>query len=217
MKLKWLGHAAFLIMAANGTRILCDPYKPNPGRLDYGEIDEAAEVVTVSHEHGDHANTAAVKGSPQVVRGVGNHRAKGIEFRGIGSFHDAKGGGERGANTIFCFAVDGMRLCHLGDLGHPLSEEQVREIGPVDILMLPTGGPTPTLELSEAEALVQRLKPRVVIPMHFRNKKCAFPKYGVEDFVKGKKSVLRAGVSEVRLSPSLLPPPTQILALEPAL
>ena len=98
MKIKWLGHASFLITAEDGTKIITDPYVTGRG-INYGEITEAADIVVISHQHGDHSNAAAVKGKPQIV--TASQKAKGIEFKGIQSFHDASGGRERGPNTIF--------------------------------------------------------------------------------------------------------------------
>ncbi|MEE9202731.1 MAG: MBL fold metallo-hydrolase, partial [Dehalococcoidia bacterium] len=128
MKVKWLAHSCFLITSQGGTRIVTDPYATGSG-LSYGQISETADVVTTSHDHFDHNNVGAVKGQPQVVKGVGQHQAGGVEFLGVAAFHDEAHGSARGASTIFAFAVDGVRLCHCGDLGHTLTPEQVAEIG----------------------------------------------------------------------------------------
>ena len=121
MKIKWLGHASFVITSDNGTKILTDPYEPILG-MNYGPIDESADIVTVSHEHGDHNNVAVVKGKPQVLKESAPAEIKGIRFSGVDTFHDNSGGSERGSNVIYCFDVDGVKICHLGDLGHRLGE-----------------------------------------------------------------------------------------------
>lgn len=213
MKIKWLGHASFLITSDSGVRIITDPYEPND-RLRYGEIKESAEIVTVSHDHSDHGNVAAVKGNPQVVKG--DAEVEGIKFKGIPTFHDAAGGKERGKNTIFCFEVDGVKVCHLGDLGHELTAGQVAQTGAVDVLLLPVGG-FYTIDASVASRVVEQLKPRIVIPMHFKNKKCGFPIAGVEEFLSGKKDVNQPDASEVELKAGELPEATQIIVLKPAL
>ncbi len=213
MKIKWLGHASFLITSDSGVRIITDPYEPND-RLRYGEIKESAEIVTVSHDHSDHGNVAAVKGNPQVVKG--DAEVEGIKFKGIPTFHDAAGGKERGKNTIFCFEVDGVKVCHLGDLGHELTAGQVAQTGAVDVLLLPVGG-FYTIDASVASRVVEQLKPRIVIPMHFKNKKCGFPIAGVEEFLRGKKDVSQPDASEVELKAGELPEATQIIVLKPAL
>ncbi|MBL7126312.1 MAG: MBL fold metallo-hydrolase [Dehalococcoidales bacterium] len=213
MKIKWLGHASFLISSDSGVRIITDPYEPND-KLRYGNINESADIVTVSHDHSDHGNVAAVKGNPQVVKD--NARIKGIEFKGVPAFHDTAGGKERGKNTIFCFEVDGVKVCHLGDLGHGLTAEQVAAIGAVDVLLLPVGG-FYTIDAAVASQTAEQLKPGVVIPMHFKSNKCDFPIATVEEFLRGKKDVNKPDASEVELKAGKLPEATRVIVLKPAL
>jgi L-ascorbate metabolism protein UlaG (beta-lactamase superfamily) len=120
MKVKWLGHSCFLVTSKGGVRIITDPYAVG-GDIKYSPIEETADVVVVTHGHDDHSNVPAVQGKPEVVRGDGTKTAKGIQFRGIATYHDASQGTQRGPNTVFCFTVDDIKLCHLGDLGHVLS------------------------------------------------------------------------------------------------
>lgn len=214
MKIKWLGHASFLITSDAGIKIITDPYAPGVFGLNYGEIKESADIVTVSHEHSDHNNVATVRGKPEVVRGTA--KVKGIEFSGIPSYHDNAGGSQRGKNTIFCFEVDGIRVCHLGDLGHPLSDKQVAEIGKVDILLVPVGG-GPTIDVNVATEVCRKLAPKAIIPMHCKTDKCSFPPYGADDFIQGKEGVTRLNASEAEFKREKLPATTQIMVLEPAL
>ena len=214
MKVKWLGHASFLITSNGGIRIMTDPYMPNE-RLTYDEIKESADIVTVSHGHGDHNNVAAVQGDPEVVKETAE--AKGIKFKGIPTYHDDAGGSQRGNNTIFCFEVDGIRVCHLGDLGHRLSDKQVAELGSVDILLIPVGGNF-TIDAKVATEVCGRLSPKVIIPMHYRNERCpSFPVAGVDEFLKGKKGVKKLDTSEAEFKQGELPATIQIIVLKPAL
>ena len=213
MKIKWLGHAAFLITSDNGTRIITDPYETSEG-LTYGEITESADIVTVSHDHGDHNNTAAVKGNPQVVRD--SAEAKGINIKAIPTAHDDKGGSERGKNMVFCFQVDGVRIVHLGDLGHLLTDNQVVEIGKVHVLLVPVGGYF-TIDARTAQEVSEQVRTRVVIPMHYKNDKCVFPIGGVDEFTKGKTNVTQVNGSEVTFTVPELPTSPQIMVLQPAL
>ena len=213
MKIKWLGHASFLITSEGGTRIITDPYETNE-RIKYGQIKEPADVVTVSHGHSDHANVAAVQGKPAVVKGTAE--AGGIKFRGIAAHHDETGGSQRGSNIMFCFEVDGVRICHLGDLGHPLSQPQVKELGAVDVLMVPVGGFF-TIDAKTASQLVEQVKPKVIIPMHYSSDRCALPIAPVDDFLKGKANVSRLDSSEVEFKKGALPAGTRIMVLKPAL
>ena len=213
MKIKWLGHASFLITTDKHTRIITDPYGKYDG-LNYAPIDETADIVLVSHQHGDHCG-GKVGGKPQQIDKTGGTTAKGIEFRGIASQHDQSGGKERGSNIIFCFAADGLNICHMGDLGHLLSDQQVQEIGEVDIVMIPVGGFF-TIDAIEATQVCDQIKPKIIIPMHVSNSKCAFPIASVDDFLQGKTNVQKAGGSELELAKDALPQTAQIIVLDPA-
>jgi len=215
MKVKWLGHASFLITSQDGAKIITDPYSTGMG-IDYGEIKEAADVVLISHEHPDHNNVKAVKGNPQAIASPGTKTAKGIEFKGIATFHDESQGKERGPNTAFTFTVDGVKACFLGDLGHQLTGEEAGQIGKIDILMIPVGG-FYTVDAANATKICDALKPKVVIPMHFKTDKCAYPIATVEDFLKGKNNIRREKTSEVTFSKDKLPSATEILVLQSAL
>ncbi|MDP2744453.1 MAG: MBL fold metallo-hydrolase [Dehalococcoidia bacterium] len=215
MRIKWLGHAAFVITSDNGTRIITDPYTPQGG-LSYGRINEMAHIVTVSHTHFDHNNVSAVSGKPEVVRGAVSKEIRGIKIKGIPAFHDAAGGRQRGENTVFTMVVDGVSVCHLGDLGHPLTQEQINEIGKVDVLLIPVGG-FYTVEPPVADQICSDLSPRVIIPMHFKTSKTDLPIAGVEEFLRGKSNVKRLAASEVEFKRDGLPVTTQIVVLTPAL
>lgn len=213
MKVKWLGHASFLITSDTGIKIITDPYATDE-RLTYGEIEESADIVTVSHTHFDHNNVAAVRGNPEVVSD--SAEVKGIKFRAIPAYHDDGSGAKRGSNTIFCFEIDGIQVCHLGDLGHLLSDQQVAGIGKVDVLLIPVGGFF-TIDAATATGVCDQLKPAVIIPMHFKNDKCKLPINGVEEFLRGKPNVSRLATSEVELKSAELPASAQIMVLPPAL
>ncbi|MFH1087665.1 MAG: MBL fold metallo-hydrolase [Chloroflexota bacterium] len=210
--IRWLGHAAFLITTSAGTRIITDPYTPS-ATIAYSPIEESADIVTVSHGHGDHSNVAAVRGNPELVRAT--IEAKGMKFRAIPSYHDRAQGKERGNNTIFCFEADGLSLCHLGDLGHPLDGNQVTEIGKVDVLLIPVGG-NYTIDAIVASEVCEQLKPNVVIPMHFRNEKCTSPIVGVDEFLKDNKNVTRLETSDIEVRQTALPKDRQIIVPKPA-
>jgi L-ascorbate metabolism protein UlaG (beta-lactamase superfamily) len=214
MKVKWLGHASFLITSEAGLKIITDPYPQGSG-LSYTPIKEAADIVIMSHDHFDHNNIASVPGKPEVITGSGAKTVKGVQFRGIDTYHDGSQGKERGANTAFCFSVDGIKLCHLGDLGHRLSHEQITEIGNVDILFIPIGGVF-TIDAKMAGTVSDDLKPKVVMPMHYKTAKCDWPLSTVDDFVMGKKNVKRLNSSEIEFKDGNLPEVTEIVILQPA-
>lgn len=215
MKVKWLGHASFLITSDNGVKIITDPYKSG-GPLKYADIKGPADIVTVSHEHGDHNYTALIDGNPEIIRGAKPAEVKGVKFNGIATFHDESNGKERGPNTIFCFEVDGVRVCHLGDLGHKLTDQEVAQIGKVDILLTPMAGFF-TMDADVATEVSNKIKPKIVIPMHFKNERCDFPVATVDGFLKGKEDVTRMDTSEIEFKTGTLPDVTKIIVLKPAL
>jgi L-ascorbate metabolism protein UlaG (beta-lactamase superfamily) len=218
MKIKWYGHAAFLITSDEGTKIIIDPYEPGAfgGQLSYGSIQDQADIVLTSHDHADHNYTKDLPGTPQVVKESGSKTVKGISMKGISSYHDPSKGSERGSNTIFTIKINHIHLCHLGDLGHLLSDKELAEIGPVDILFIPVGGLF-TIDPKEATGVAEQIKPNVLIPMHFKTGKCGFPIAPVEDFLKGKTNIRRPRASEVTFDKKTLPQRTEILVLEHAL
>lgn len=214
MKVKWLGHACFLITSEAGVKIITDPYPQGSG-LSYAPITEAADIVVVSHDHFDHNSVASVPGKPEVVTGSGTKTVKGIQFKGIATHHDESAGKERGSNTAFCFTVDGIKLCHLGDLGHRLTREQIAEIGAVDVLLIPIGSVF-TIDAKMASTVSDDLKPKVVIPMHCKTPKCDWPLNSIDDFIAGKKNVRKLNSSEVEFKAGKLPETTEIVVLQPA-
>jgi len=217
MRIRWLGHACFAITSATGTKVLTDPYTPGAFGLNYVPVEEEANIVTVSHDHADHNNVSAVRGKPDVVKGGGSHSSHNIDFRGIDCYHDDTTGSQRGPNTIFCFTLDGIRVCHLGDLGHILTEQNKAEIGPVDVLLIPVGGNF-TIDAKVAAETCRTLNPRVTTPMHYRNDRCPdFPVAGVDDFLALMERVKQEDSSEVEFHSETLPEAIEVVVLRPAL
>ena len=214
MKVKWLAHASFLITSEDGMRILTDPYHTVQG-VKHAPVNETAEIVTISHDHFDHNAFAAVHGNPEKVDAPGMRTVGGITFKGISVYHDENQGKKRGKNIIYCFMLDGVRVCHLGDLGHMLAAEDIKEIGAVDLLFIPVGGHF-TIDAIAAGKVCDALAPRLVIPMHYKTSKLDFPVTGVEPFIEGKKNVKTTESSEVEFSAETLPQESEIIVLKPA-
>ncbi len=214
MKITWVGHSCFLVEGKEG-RVLTDPYDK---KVPYRPPDFDVDVVLVSHEHSDHNAVERVKGTPTVLRGVGERTACGMTFRGIASFHDEADGKKRGANTIFTFEMEGVRLAHLGDLGQSLSVDQSTALHEVDVLFVPVGGFF-TIGAQEAATLVESLpKAKIVIPMHFKTDRLpiVFPIASVDKFAQRMENVRRIGSSEVTLSRTSLPKSQEVWILEHA-
>lgn len=218
MKIRFLGHAAFLITTADGTRIVTDPYEPGGfgGAIRHGALDEPADIVVVSHDHADHNYVQMVPGNPVVVREPGDQTHRGVTFRSLATFHDDARGAERGPNVVRVMEADGIALCHLGDLGVPLAPEDVAALGLVDVLMVPVGGVF-TIDAKGASDVINRLRPRIAIPMHFRTAKVGFDLAPVDDFLRGKPGVRRVDGSEIEITKETLSEPTEIVVLQPAL
>lgn len=165
MTITWYGQSCFRIDAREGV-VAIDPFGKaiglTPPRFH-------ADILLVTHAHPDHANTAAIPGTPALVTGPGEYEFRGLAIQGISTFHDAKGGRERGSNTAFRMAIasEGIVLVHLGDFGEgAMREETLEALGDVDILMIPVGG-TYTVDGQTAAKVVHQIEPRVVIPMHY--------------------------------------------------
>ena len=180
MRIRWYGQSAFLISAER--TVFVDPFGAMEGlaergmRFDYPPIEGVeADLLLVTHEHGDHNAVEVVGGSPQILRSTAGTFDSPIgEVIAVASEHDDAAGTMRGPNTIFRFALDGLRLCHFGDFGQAeLRVEQERAIGEVDVLFLPVGG-GPTVGGESAAAVVRALRPRLVIPMHYRTEAVNF-------------------------------------------
>jgi len=218
MKIKWYGHSAFLITTARGVRIITDPYQSGAfgGDLSYGKITDEADIVLSSHDHDDHNYTKDIRGRFTYINKAGAYEEKGVKIRAMPTYHDGSKGSQRGKNLFFVVESDDLTVAHAGDLGHALDAATAKEIGAVDILLLPVGGFF-TIDASEATRIVEALKPRVTIPMHFKTEKCAFPITPVEDFTRGKEGVRDPGVTEVEFSKAGLPDEAQIVVLDHAL
>ena len=166
MKIKWFGQSCFMITSENGTKVLTDPFKK---MLGYKLPEIEANIVSTSHEHGDHNNINAVKSSFVHINELGEFSEDGIEIKGVETFHDKFSGSKRGKNTVYNFKIDEINICHCGDLGHILTSNQIEEIGNVDILLLPVGG-LATINAFDAAQVIKQLSPTIVIPMHYRTK-----------------------------------------------
>lgn len=218
MVIQWFGHSSFLIVSEQGTRIITDPYESGAfsGTINYAPISVPADIVTVSHDHADHSCVECVPGEVEVVSRPGKTTVKGIEINGIQSFHDSAEGTLRGTNVAFVMHVDGIRILHLGDIGHELSFGELEQIGEVDMVLIPVGGYY-TIDAEQATHVINRLYPRVVIPMHYKTDKVDLPIASVDPFLRGKENVVRMFTSEYEVTKDTLPDDMEIIVLQHAL
>jgi len=217
MRIRFLGHAAFFI-TAGGKKIVMDPYEPGGfgGAIGYGPLAEPADFVTVSHGHADHNYAQMVPGNPQVISQPGREQRGGVLFRALTTYHDANRGAERGGNVVWVIEAEGITLCHLGDLGHMLTAEDAVALGEVNVLLVPVGG-TFTIDAKGATAVVNRLRPNIAVPMHYRTPKTKLNLAPVDSFLSGKTKVRQIAGSDLEVSADSLPEPTEIVVLQPAL
>jgi L-ascorbate metabolism protein UlaG (beta-lactamase superfamily) len=218
MKLKWYGHASFKLTTDKGVRVIIDPYESGFGNggLTYGNITDEADLVLTSHDHGDHNYVRNIKGKFTRIEKEGAYEVAGIKVTAIPCFHDASKGKDRGGNLIFVIEADGLKVAHVGDLGHALTTDILQKMGSVDLLLLPVGG-FYTIDAKEATEVMNAVKPRLTIPMHYKTEKCAFPIAGVDEFTKGKKGVRIMNAAELDVTKQGLPNDAEIIILKHAL
>jgi L-ascorbate metabolism protein UlaG (beta-lactamase superfamily) len=213
MEVIYLGHSSFKIKGKTSS-VVVDPYDAKVSKFPK-DID--ANIVIVSHKHADHDAVNQVLGKPFVIDGPGEYEVGGVSVIGVHTFHDDKAGAERGDNTAYVIEFEGMRLCFLGDLGHKLTQEQLDEIGSIDVAFVPVGG-TYTIDAKVATEVVKQLDPWVVIPMHYAsltidpelNSKLA----PVDNFLKemGKPDVV--AIPKFVISADRMPTEMQVVVLE---
>jgi L-ascorbate metabolism protein UlaG (beta-lactamase superfamily) len=217
MNIEWYGHAAFKITTENGTRIIIDPYESgfSGGALSYRTIEDEADIVITSHNHGDHNYTKSIRGKYDHIKKQGSYEIKGVKIETIPTFHDTSSGKERGDNLLTVISADGIKLLHLGDLGHDLDPETLKKIGKVDVLFLPVGGYY-TIDAQAATKVMTNIRPAITIPMHYKTEKCGFPITTVADFTRGKKNVQVLPKSDVNITTATLPKEPEIIVMQHA-
>ena len=209
MDITWLGQSCFRIRGSHAT-IITDPYPPG---LGYSLGKPSAHIVTISHQHPGHSYVQGISGEPRQVTGPGEYEISGVLIIGISTFHDNEGGRVRGKNTAYVMEVDEVSVCHLGDLGHVLTGEQVEEIDNVDVLLVPVGGVS-TINAPMAAEIVRQLEPKAVVPMHYKTEVLSRELEPVDRFLKeiGVKQV--NSLPKLSLTKSSLPASTQVFLLD---
>jgi L-ascorbate metabolism protein UlaG (beta-lactamase superfamily) len=215
--LRWFGQSMFLLTSPGGTTVLLDPFNDIgytvPPPLD-------SDAATITHEHPDHNNGALGGTASTVLRGLTadgwadiDQAFGDVRVFTVQSFHDAVQGTERGRNAIFVFETGGLRIVHLGDLGHALDNSQVGAFGgPVDVLMVPVGGAF-TIDADSATTIVDQISPKLVYPMHYKTDAIAFPLATVDAFLEGK-TVQRVGSTTTSIGADALPDETTVQVLD---
>lgn len=206
MKIQWFGHSFFLVTSQGGKKIVFDPFDQSVG---YPLPQVSANMVCVSHSHYDHNNVQIIGGNPEIIQKAGIYVRDGYQIQGFQNYHDHKKGKERGENVVYRIEIDGLSLIHAGDMGMLPSLEEIESWKPLDILLVPVGG-IYTINGHEAQTLVEHLKPRVVIPMHYRTPLLKFELQPVENFTYQFFKVKTLSETQVEITRENLPESTEI-------
>lgn len=210
MEITWLGHACFRLRGREGI-VITDPLPRKSGGAA-GRL--TADVVTVSHQHPGHSYVSALTGNPRVLSGPGEYEVAGIMIVGIGTFHDAERGKKRGKNTAYVVELDDIVICHLGDLGHVPTSEQLSQMRNVDVLLAPVGGEV-TIDAAQAVEVISMIEPKIVIPMHYRVGEIDQELDSVDKFLREMGVTGAEPQQRANLSKSTLPESVQVVVLEP--
>ena len=208
MEITWLGHSCFLIKGKEKT-IITDPCHPD---LGYRLGEPTADIVTLSHFHPGHSYIEGVANEPKQIKSPGEYEIGGTLITGIASFHDDNKGAVRGKNTIYIIEIDGITLCHLGDLGHTLDSHLIEEIGDIGILFLPVGEVS-TIPVEAAVEIVRQLEPAIVIPMHYKTKAFTGKLSPVDKFLDNMRIRELEAKPKLSITSSSLPSSTQTVVL----
>ncbi|MGB2583685.1 MAG: MBL fold metallo-hydrolase [Dehalococcoidia bacterium] len=209
MEIVWLGHSCFRIRGKEAT-IVTDPFDKT---LGYPVKKPTASIVTVSHQHPQHSYLGGVTGNPRVISRPGEYEIANVFINGIATFHDAEMGEQRGKNTVYLIQIEEVSICHLGDLGHVPTAEQIEQMSDADILMVPVGGGA-TIGATAAVETISLLQPKLVIPMHFKTEVVKMELAPLEPFLK--EMGVKEFVSQPKLSvtKSSLPIETSVVVLD---
>lgn len=217
MEITYLGHSCFKLKGKNGT-VVIDPYQ---GSVGFEMSNVSADIVVSSHAHPDHNAVTKVKGTarrekPFIVDAPGEYEVGGISIFGVPTFHDKSKGTERGRNTVFVVYMDHLRVCHLGDLGHELTDKQKSDIGSIDVMLVPVGGHL-TIDPETAVKMVTELDPFYVIPMHYRTEEHNADVFGDLKTLKNfldEYGVVKEPIKSLDVSADKMPEDTEVVVLQ---
>ena len=201
MKIEWIGHACFKLTALDGTTVITDPYDESVG-IDMVPLH--ADLITMSHEHHDHNETTMIVGRPVILHGTQEAKIGSVTAKAAASYHDDTQGTKRGTNAIRIFEIDGMKVVHMGDQGCMPDDEAVQAIADADVMMIPVGG-TYTVDAQGAKEIISCAKPRCVIPMHVKTRRCPYPIAGVQEFLELMGAAEAAAIDVLDAAKDTLP------------
>ncbi len=208
MNITWYGHSCFKIVSAEGIILITDPFDE---RVGYDVPRLTADIITISHNHYDHNNTSVVKSEHILINKLEDNNIYGIKVKGFKTYHDNERGSKRGDNNIYRFSIDSITIAHLGDLGHEIGEELLKELGTIDLLLIPIGG-IYTIDSVQAIRVVKSINPKIVIPMHYKTDKLRFDLEPVDNFLKYFDNV-NIRRNEIEITRDMLRGSTKVIVL----
>jgi L-ascorbate metabolism protein UlaG (beta-lactamase superfamily) len=216
MKIKYLGHSAFELVLVGGERFVIDPYTAGAfGTLKYAPIEGDFDVAIVSHNHEDHVSRDVLSHSMKIINKSGKVTVGDVTIESLMTYHDAAKGSSRGKNLVSIVEAEGIRVAHLGDLGHAIEPKNFPMLKWMDVLMIPVGGHF-TIDAETAAKLARDFEPKIVIPMHYLTTKVDFPITPVVNFTKLMDTVRIVDGSEFEVTMDTLPDKMTVVVLEAA-
>jgi len=206
LQIRWHGHACFEV--TNDVTLVTDPHDGKSIGIPAPSV--FGDIILMSHDHYDHNSVKTVeKDDSKVVKDERKRTIADVEINGIPSFHDEEKGAKRGKNIIFKFVMDGIKFCHLGDLGHELDDEAVESIGDVDVLFIPIGG-TFTVDDKSAWNVIKAINPKIIVPMHYKIGGLSLPIAGIDAFLEQAKCKIVPVGNEIDIEKEEIPEEPEI-------
>jgi L-ascorbate metabolism protein UlaG (beta-lactamase superfamily) len=209
MEIVWLGHSCFRIRGREAT-VVTDPCPPASG---YSIGKPTADIVTISHGHPNHSHVKAVSGHPIVLTNAGEYEIHGAFISGIATYHDDQRGAERGRNLAYVIEMEDIKVCHLGDLGHTPTAEQMEDMVGSDVLLVPVGGGT-TIDGAKAAEIANMLEAKLVIPMHYQTESHKDGLEKAERFLKEMEVKAIEPQPKLSVNRTQVPTDTQVVVLD---
>lgn len=209
-EITWHGHACFTI-AGRDVTVLMDPVPDSSG---YSLGSPAAEIVTVSHDHSGHSALEQIQDGFRLINGPGEYEIQDVLIDGVQTYHDGNQGKQSGKNTVYVVEIEDLVICHLGDIGHVLTDKQIESIGAVDVLFVPAGG-GPIITQEQAAELIAQIEPSIIVPMQFRTEHGDLEREPIGGFLKEMASAEHEQLPKLRIRKSDLGESVRIVVLEP--
>jgi L-ascorbate metabolism protein UlaG (beta-lactamase superfamily) len=207
----WYGHACFAVRGRDVT-VLMDPVPPTSG---YEVEALSADIVTLSHEYPGHSAQEHVNDGGRLINGPGEYEIQEVFINGIQTWRDGERGVLRGRNTVYVLEIEDLVICHLGHIGHVLTEKQAEQISAVDVLLVPAGGGS-TVTAAQAAEIIGQIEPGIIIPMQFKTEKGDFDREPVDGFLRELASAEHETLERLRVRKSDIGETARVVLLEPA-